>query len=331
MTDQLVSIIIPVHNAGRYIGDAIRSALNQTWPEKEIIIVDDGSTDNSVAVAEIYQKEQVRIIRQDNRGASAARNTGIAAAKGNYIQFLDADDLLHPEKISSQMRALGGADNLTAVGGTVHFTDGSDPFITTAEFGKNERIDPVYFLLRLLGGDIVEKGHEGMIQPNAWLTPKKLIMQAGPWNEELTLDDDGEFFCRVVLQSKEVLYVRESINYYRKYNASKSLSSGKNEQSMRSQLLSNELKYMHLKGATTDPLVDKVMAKVFKANAVQFYPEHSYLYRVAMNHVKAAGDSNYVPALGGPLVEFIKTLFGWRVAKILAGQFRKTRKTYAIL
>ena len=96
---------------------------------------------------------------------------------------------------------------------------------------------------------------------------------------------------------------------------------------MQSKLLANELKYKHLKEKSDDPLVDTAMAKVFKENAVTFYPEFMNLYRRANKHVKDLGGISYVPRLGGKNIELAKKVFGWKMAKLLlftAGKLRRT-------
>src|SRR5438132_1122109 len=95
---KLVSILIPVYNAEAFVAEAIQSALDQTWPAKEVIAVDDGSTDRSPEILEGFGG-RVKIIEQENRGASAARNRALNQAQGEFIQFLDADDLLSPDKL----------------------------------------------------------------------------------------------------------------------------------------------------------------------------------------------------------------------------------------
>ncbi len=97
---KLVSVIIPLYNARRYVAQAIESALNQTYSNVEVIVVDDGSTDDPL---EVISKYPVRVIRQDNKGASAARNTGIREATGEFIVTLDADDTISPEYIVRTM------------------------------------------------------------------------------------------------------------------------------------------------------------------------------------------------------------------------------------
>lgn len=97
-----VSTVIAVFNGARYLGEAIDSVLGQTHPAIDVIVVDDGSTDGSAEIAGRYA-ERVRVVRQENRGQVAALNAGIAQAMGEYVAFLDADDLWEPEKIARQL------------------------------------------------------------------------------------------------------------------------------------------------------------------------------------------------------------------------------------
>src|ERR1041385_7998340 len=103
--EPLVSILIPAYNAERWIADTIRSALAQTWPYKEIIVVDDGSTDRTRSVVEKFDSKSVRIVAQENRGVCSARNRAYELSQADYIQWLDADDLLSPNKIATQLEA----------------------------------------------------------------------------------------------------------------------------------------------------------------------------------------------------------------------------------
>src|SRR5207253_4160151 len=98
-----VSILMPSYNSAPYLRAAIESALGQTWPNKEIIVVDDGSTDRSLSIAREFESRGVTVISQRNRGQSAAANRALKSAHGDYIKFFDADDLIHPELIAKQM------------------------------------------------------------------------------------------------------------------------------------------------------------------------------------------------------------------------------------
>ena len=101
----LVSILIPAHNAEELLFYTLQSAIAQSWERKEIIVVDDGSSDKTLEVALQFESQSVNVVRQSNQGAAAARNTALSLCRGDYIQWLDADDLLAPDKISRQMEA----------------------------------------------------------------------------------------------------------------------------------------------------------------------------------------------------------------------------------
>jgi glycosyltransferase involved in cell wall biosynthesis len=113
--DRLVSAIIPTYNYARFVGRAISSVLAQSYADLECIVVDDGSTDNTEEVIAAFGPA-VRLIRQPNQGLSAARNTGIRAARGRYIAFLDADDAWHADKVSRQVALLDSHPDTAVVG-----------------------------------------------------------------------------------------------------------------------------------------------------------------------------------------------------------------------
>lgn len=113
-----VSIVIPAYNAGRWIARAIDSALAQDWPNVEVVVVNDGSSDNTEEVCRSYG-DRIRYVRQENQGVSAARNTGILRATGDVIGFLDADDELLPHMVSTLMEALEAFPQAGAASGAV--------------------------------------------------------------------------------------------------------------------------------------------------------------------------------------------------------------------
>lgn len=120
----LVSAIIPNYNYARYVGEAVESALGQTYPNIEVIVVDDGSTDNSLEVLEKY-RDRIKIIEQKNSGVCVARNRGVAESKGEYVAFLDADDVWLPEKIELQIDVFEN-DSTVSFSNTGAITIGTD-------------------------------------------------------------------------------------------------------------------------------------------------------------------------------------------------------------
>ncbi len=104
-----VSVIIPVYNAEKYVAATIQSVLSQTYQNFEIIIIDDGSPDGSVGVCQLFKDSRIKIIRQANRGLPGARNTGIRHASGDYLAFLDSDDIWLPEKLEKHIHHLNNS------------------------------------------------------------------------------------------------------------------------------------------------------------------------------------------------------------------------------
>jgi glycosyltransferase involved in cell wall biosynthesis len=102
MNSSLISCIVPVFNGEKYLGEALGSIFAQSYRPLEVIIVDDGSTDGTSAVAAGY-RDRVRILKQSNKGPSATRNLGVRASRGEFLAFLDPDDLWHPDKLARQM------------------------------------------------------------------------------------------------------------------------------------------------------------------------------------------------------------------------------------
>lgn len=135
--DPLVSVVIPVFNGARTVSATLRSALSQTCASLEVIVVDDGSTDESCEIVSAFaaRDPRVRLVRQANAGVAAARNTGIAQARGDFVAPLDADDLWHPRKLERQVDAAqraGPAVGLVYCG--FRFIDDADRVIETAPY-----------------------------------------------------------------------------------------------------------------------------------------------------------------------------------------------------
>ncbi|MCL4294781.1 MAG: glycosyltransferase [Anaerolineae bacterium] len=127
------SVIIPCFNHGHYLGEAVQSVLNQTFPDFEVIIVDDGSTDNTPEVAQAFTDCRIRYVWQENKGLPAARNTGIRASSGEYVAFLDADDWFLPDKLEWQAGFLDEHPGVGIVAGGWIETDEQGRSLQTVE------------------------------------------------------------------------------------------------------------------------------------------------------------------------------------------------------
>jgi len=330
MTGPLVSIIIPAYNSEKYLADCIRSAIAQTWQNKEIIVVDDGSTDNSLHIARGFEADQVMVLAQENAGASAARNAGLRAAQGEYIQFLDADDLISPDKIAAQVKCLQGSSNQLAICKTVHFNNGEDPERgrESKDWFYTDHKDPVDFLIKLYAGPDTLPGYGGMVTVHSWLTPRKLIDKAGPWDESISLDDDGEFFSRVVLASEGIKFSPTGFNYYRKFDDRQNQSAQKSKRAMESAVTAIDLKRDHLKAKTTDPMVDRVFAKHYWWTGVLAYPQFKSLSGYCIKKAKQLGYSGekYV---GGRSGHLLAALLGWKAARLIGAWRTLFKRSWA--
>lgn len=106
MTDPTVTVVMPVYNTAQYVGAAIESVLQQTFTHFELLVIDDAGSDNSIEICQSFDDPRIRIIHQQNRGLAGARNTGIRISQGEFIAFLDSDDLWHPEKLARHVEHL---------------------------------------------------------------------------------------------------------------------------------------------------------------------------------------------------------------------------------
>lgn len=311
-----VSIIIPVYNSAGFLERTIKSALEQTYEPKEIIIVDDGSADISLQIARQYEGENVKVVQQSNAGACMARNTGLSYATGTYIQFLDAGDLLSKTKIEEQVSALAGSMDKLAVCNYFQFETDADlqnpvyPDQTGFIFSSN---DPLDFLVMLWGG----KGESNFIQTNSWLVPRKLIDKAGGWRNYKCPDDDGEFFARVILACTGIVFVKAVYNYYHiEPCEANQLSRNSNRKYLQNTLLTIGLKHKYLLQKGSHPLLNKAIATQYFQFAVYMFPAQKILSAIAYRHYKALHVKIKTPQLGGKTIELINTFFGWKTAML---------------
>ena len=185
----------------------IESALAQSG-DIEIIVVDDGSTDGSLAEIQRFDG-RIRWVTGPNCGGSAARNTGVQLASGDWIQFLDADDVLAPNKISEQLKTVNscGFQTIGFCPWTMLYDNGDEDRITPQTYWRDFDFGIDLLLQMWLLG--------GFFPPHAWLIPKSLITQIGGWNVSLTGNDDGEFIGRLLVQPVQLRFTPDTYVKYR--------------------------------------------------------------------------------------------------------------------
>jgi glycosyltransferase involved in cell wall biosynthesis len=302
----LVSIIVPCYNSEAWVAAALESALRQTWSDKEVIVVNDGSKDGSLAVARRFEDRGVRVLNQPNAGASAARNAGLRAARGQYIQFLDADDLLALDKLEHQMRLLQplGVGVLSS-SRWAHFCESPEE----ADFKEQANYRD------LTGVEFLQLHWEEscMMQPAAWLAPRALLEAAGPWDESLSLNDDGEYFARVMLAAERIVFCREARTYYRAHHGAR-LSARRDRRSLESLYQSVKLTTERLLAADASTRTRGAVAYAWKWTAFELYPDAPELSRLAEAEAGRWGGSPR-PFPAGPRFQMATKLIGWRLAR----------------
>jgi glycosyltransferase involved in cell wall biosynthesis len=306
--DPLVSILIPSFNAEAWIADAIKSALGQSWKRSEVIVVDDGSTDQTLAVARRFASANVNVVRQKNQGAAAARNHAFTLCQGEYIQWLDADDLLSPDKIAQQMEVAQQEKNprslLSCGWGYFAYRANRAKFSPTSLWCD---LSPVEWLLRKM----FENLH---MQTATWLVSRELTEAAGPWDTRLSNDGDGEYFCRVILASDRIRFVPQAQVFYRISPPSRVSYIGRSNDKKEARLLSMKLHLKYIQSLERSERV-RVACLTYLQNWLSiFYPERPDLVLEVEKMAASLGGHLEAPVLKWKYA-WIKSLFGWGPAR----------------
>lgn len=204
----LISVIVPAFNYGHLIAETLNSLLQQTWQHWECIVVDDGSKDNTEAIVKSFCDKDPRFIYhyQQNAGLSAARNTGISIAKGQFIQLLDADDLLEKGKFEIQVNIFNSHPKADLVYSEVryfrtsvpserrHTMDDSDiPWMPKLSSDKHDELSCKLMEMNLMA-------------VNCPLIRKEVFAQIGPFDIDLKSVEDWEYWCRCAIKGKYFLF-----------------------------------------------------------------------------------------------------------------------------
>ena len=308
MSYPLVSVLIPCYNAGKYIGETLDSVFRQTWQNVEVIVVDDGSWDNSADVVRSFCKPNLKLIQQANRGQTAALNVCLVHARGDLVQYLDADDLLAPDKIELQIARVMNAPGAVASAewGRFHQSPNETRFIPDSTWTDLDPIDWLSFS-RAVG--------LGMMFPALWLIPMKIVRAIGPWREELTLNNDAEYFTRVLLAANRVLFCPGARCYYRS-GLMGSLSGRKTLAGWASQVRVLELCEEYVRAREDSDRVRRGFALSWQHVAHASYPYHRPTAKYALKRARALHSVAIKPD-GGPTFHVISRLLGWRLARML--------------
>jgi glycosyltransferase involved in cell wall biosynthesis len=308
MKQPLVSILIPAYNAEATIGSTLRSAIGQTWSHKEIIVVDDGSRDGTIAAAKRFESKEVAVVSIENQGAAAARNHAYSVCQGDYIQWLDADDLLSPDKVERQLNALpedGNQKILLSCPWAPFFYRIRDSQVVQTSLCEN--LSPAEWLLRKMGQNL-------HMQTATWLTSRQLAETAGPWDTRLLSDDDGEYFCRVLLASEGTVFVPDVRVYYRISPSNRLSFIGVSDRKKDALLVSMKLHVKYLLSLENSERARKACLNYLKTWSPMFYPERGELIAELQSMARDLGGNLETPRLRWKYA-WMAPIFGWNFAK----------------
>lgn len=254
----MISVIMPVYNGEKYITQAIDSVLSQTYPNWELIIINDGSTDDTAKIIKSkYNQNKIKYIYQENQGPSIARNRGIDLAQGDYIAFIDADDLYTRDKLEKQLQFLEEHSDYDIVYNDIKVVDDSLCYINTL---KSEGVfaNPNDFLANLLFRQIIPS-------PQSILAKRKCFENGLRYNPKYLHSEDYELTIRLA-HSFHYGYLPETLYIYRRHG--KNLTNEHERQLLAEKRIVKNLGYTKIEQiveASTLPIEEKqlLLAKIF--------------------------------------------------------------------
>jgi len=308
MSTPLVSVLMPMYNAERWLSATVACVLGQTWRRIELIIVDDGSTDGSLGVANRLADSRVKLIGQANAGAHVARQHALTVAQGELLQYLDADDLLSPDKIELQIRALRETepDTVASCSWTRFYGDMPD--------GERGVREPVWRDLEPVEWIVESQMGGGMMPTAAWLTPRPVADRAGGWATYASPNDDGEYFSRVLLASHGVKFVETAWVYYR--SGVGGWSGARTQAAVAGLYASMDSISAALLERENSPRTRAAAAAMFQRLIYDLYPDAPETVARAEARVRDLGGSSLRPT-GGPAFEALSRVLGWKAARQL--------------
>lgn len=301
----LISICVPAHNCGLYIADTLKSLCNQSYPHLEIIVVNDGSEDDTLAQINTINDPRIFVFSINQSGAAAARNVAYSKATGAYILFFDGDDIIPENFIQLQFKSINFKEDVVAVSGWGRFYQNNIENFK-AEFTPDEQLSFKQWILRYW------HACNPMTAPGRILMHRSLIDEAGLWDEELNLNDDLEFFTRVFLKANNIVMNPAALLYYR--SGINGLSGKKGQKAYHSLYRSVYLSTHYAIQAYNEEAVKASCANMLQSCIYEIYPYSNALIKEIETQVKALGGSALKPESGG-ITRILNTLLGWKLTK----------------
>jgi hypothetical protein len=315
----LVSILIPAHNAAPWVADTLQSAFSQTWPRKEIILVDDGSTDGTLAAARKFCSGMVTVVGQKKQGAAAARNNAFALSQGDFIQWLDADDLLAPDKIERQMEfALKGDFRKTTL------LSGPWGYFCYRTRAAKFNPSPLWCDLSPVDWFVRKWEHNAHMQTATWLISRELTEAAGPWDTRLLSNDDGEYMGRVIKLSDAIKFVPDAKVFYRVTGGSRLSYVGQSKAKLDAQLLGLQLQMQHVLSREDSERTRSACIQKLQTWLGNFYPAPPDIMPRVEEMANALGGKLELPKLNWKYA-WMQRIFGWDAVKTFRLRYRRAK------
>jgi|GEM_PF-1281982 len=314
ISQPLVSIIITLYNSEKYIVDSLQSILNQSYDNLEIIIVNDGSTDNGPLLVEKLMKEDSRILlfNQSNKGQCAASNYGFKQSKGDYIKFFDSDDILSSNTVYSQVCVLQGKTELD--GSYIDYIRFYDDDLSTI----NRKALPALINYDCTPIEYIKfHGSPQMYNNALWLFHRKVFERGGLWDERLSVNNDGEFFPRLLQYVNRLYYAPGNKLYYRTNFKSGSLSQKVSKKGVESALMSVDLMAQYVRGMEKSEMIERIIAQSYVQVLGMSFPAYPKITGEIESRLKKFDRSFYSFSETGKLYNVFQKLFGWKLAKRL--------------
>lgn len=308
-----VSVIIPNYNKGPYIAECLQSCIDQGLEYLlEVIFVDDHSTDNSLEVVEAFRRRHpdiVKVFTNPRKGAAAARNVGFEQSTGEYIQWLDSDDILGTNKISIQVNFLENNKNNLCHCNWVRFSNNIEIENHIGEYGPHKNIKKRMMPIDFLCTDF------NMVPLHAWLGERSLYENVGGWDENINYNDDGEFMYRCINSSESIDYINNTMVYYRsnmvdslsRFDASKIESYFRSIETFENILINS--------------IVDEKKLNVISNKYYEFIYQTAALpnkfRKIAFNKIEKYGEPNNMHHLKNSKYKWLYYLLGWRGSEML--------------
>ena len=313
----MLSILMPAFNAEKYLPDTLKSLLEENKDDFEIVICDDGSTDGTAKIAQIFASRdpRVRYIRQPNKGASAARNAAFLASHGRWIIYIDADDIMLPGSIRAMMTTARSQPNEIVFCRWCKISSDADI-----------RTPASTLLMRdMAGWEWLEQAFsfDYPTYPGCFLLPRELIERAGGWNEQLSFQDDMEFYARLISQTNSMRYCSGALFCYRQ-GVIGSLSNTGGRRSSESQWEATRLAVRYLLNTKDTPQTRSAAVRQLMLVSYAQYIAAPDISKNAEDFARklAAGPLWEPPLPGGPMRLALQIVFGWKFALKIHGALK---------